>query len=219
MEEEGEVLIKLFIDPNVLYLIVLFGLWFAAAAIYLPGTGLLEIVAGAVVIVGIYGLAQMPTNWFAVMVLVVGVMTFLILPFIQRRYAPLAVGGLVLQVIGAWFLFNGPQVSLLLIIVTVGIQFLYHFFVLTPMLRKVHPESAADEDATLIGSRGRVLKTLDPVGTVQAGGEVWTATSDRTLQAGTEIVVVEREGLQLYVEAVKPKRRGENNNNKVEEKA
>ena len=87
------------------------------------------------------------------------------------------------------------------------------------MLRKMHPESATDEDTSLIGSRGRVLKTLDPVGTVQAGGEVWTATSDRTLQTGTEIVVVEREGLQLYVEAIKPKRRGENNNNKVEEKA
>jgi membrane protein implicated in regulation of membrane protease activity len=90
---------------------------------------------------------------------------------------------------------------------------------LTPMLRKVHPESAADEDAHLIGARGRVLKTLDPVGTVQAGGEIWTATSNKTLQPGTEVLVVEREGLQLYVEAVKPKRRGENNNNKMEEKA
>jgi membrane-bound serine protease (ClpP class) len=216
MEEEGEVLITLFTDPNVLYLIVLFGLWFAAAAIYVPGTGLLEAMAGAVVIAGIYGLAQMPTNWLAVMVLVLGVMTFLVLPFIQRRYAPLAAGGLVLQVIGALLLFNGPQVSWLLITGTVAIQFLYHFFVLTPMLRKQNSENVLDEDVRLIGARGRVLKALDPVGTVQAAGEIWTATSNRTLEAGTEVVVVEREGLQIYVEAIKPKRRNETN--KVEEK-
>jgi membrane-bound ClpP family serine protease len=159
-----------------------------------------------VVIAGIYGLAQMPTNWLAVMLLVIGVMTFLVLPFIQRRIAPLAAGGLVLQVIGALFLFQGQQVSWLLIAATVGIQFLYHFYVLMPMLHKMHPYSAADEDAQLIGSRGRVLKALDPIGTVQAAGEVWTATSNRTLEPGTPVVVVEREGLQIYVEAVKPKR-------------
>jgi membrane-bound serine protease (ClpP class) len=211
-------LIELFTDPNVLYLVVLFGLWFAAAAVYLPGTGILEAIAGVVVIAGIMGLAQMPTNWLAVMVFVIGVMTFLIMPFIQRRYAPLAAGGLVLQVIGALFLFQGPQVSWLLIAGTVVIQFLYHFFVLMPMLSKMHPDSAADEDAQLIGSRGRVLKALDPIGTVQAAGEVWTASSNRTLEPGTEVVVVEREGLQIYVEAVKPKRIN-NNHKKMEEKA
>jgi membrane protein implicated in regulation of membrane protease activity len=144
-------------------------------------------------------------------------MTFLVLPFIQRRYAPLALGGLVLQVVGALLLFNGPQISVLLIAGTVGIQFLYHFFVLMPMLRKMHPEGAADEDSQLIGTRGRVLKALDPIGTVQAGGEIWTASSNRSLEPGTEVVVVEREGLQIYVEPVKPKRTTQET--KLEEKA
>jgi membrane-bound serine protease (ClpP class) len=211
-------LTQLLTDPNVLYLILMFGLWFAVAAIYLPGTGVLELVAAAVVIAGIVGLAQMPTNWLGVLVLVLGVMTFLVVPFILRRYALLAAGGLILQVFGALLLFNGLQVSWLLVAGTVGIQFLYLFVVLLPMLRKMHPDSAADEDAQLIGSRGRVLKALDPIGTVQAGGETWTATSNHSLEAGTEIVVVEREGLQLYVEAVKPKR-APRNNSKLEEKA
>jgi membrane-bound ClpP family serine protease len=35
--------------------------------------------------------------------------------------------------------------------------------------------------------------------------EQWTATSSTALQTGDDILVVEHEGLQLYVEAVKHK--------------
>jgi membrane-bound serine protease (ClpP class) len=208
--------IQMLKDPNIVYLILVVGLWLAAAAIYMPGTGLLEAIAGVVVIAGVVALASMPTNWVGVLLVVLGVMIFLVVPFIQRRLAPLAVGGLLLQFAGGLLLFNSVQVSWLLIAVTVGIQLMYLLFVLLPMLQKVQPEGNADPDAQLVGSRGRVLKALDPIGTVQAGGEIWTATSNRTLTPGTEIVVVEREGLQLYVEAVKSKRTAKNT---VEEKA
>jgi membrane-bound serine protease (ClpP class) len=203
-------------DPNIVYLILVVGLWLAAAAVYVPGTGLVEALAGVVVIAGVVALASMPTNWLGVLLVVLGVMIFLVVPFIQRRLAPLAVGGLLLQFAGGLLLFNNMQVSWLLIAVTVGIQLGYLLFVLLPILQKVQPESTADPDAQLIGSRGRVLKALDPIGTVQAGGEIWTATSNRTLTPGTEIVVVDREGLQLYVEAVKSKRAAKNT---MEEKA
>ena len=208
--------IQMLKDPNIVYLILVVGLWLAAAAIYMPGTGLLEAIAGVVVIAGVVALASMPTNWVGVLLVVLGVMIFLVVPFIQRRLAPLAVGGLLLQFAGGLLLFNSVQVSWLLIAVTVGIQLMYLLFVLLPMLQKVQPEGNADPDAQLVGSRGRVLKALDPIGTVQAGGEIWTATSNRTLTPGTEIVVVEREGLQLYVESVKSKRTAKNT---VEEKA
>jgi membrane-bound serine protease (ClpP class) len=208
--------IQMLKDPNIVYLIVVVGLWLAAAAIYVPATGLLEAIAGVVVIAGVIALASMPTNWVGVLLVVLGVMIFLVVPFIQRRLAPLAVGGLLLQFAGGLLLFYGLQVSWLLIAVTVGIQLGYLLFVLLPMLEKMQPQDAADPDAQLVGSRGRVLKALDPIGTVQAGGEIWTATSNRTLAPGTEIVVVEREGLQLYVEAVKSKRTAKNT---LEEKA
>jgi membrane-bound ClpP family serine protease len=53
---------------------------------------------------------------------------------------------------------------------------------------------------------GRVVKALDPIGTVQVNSELWTATSSKTLASGTRVVIQERNGLQLFVEATKDKR-------------
>jgi membrane-bound ClpP family serine protease len=50
---------------------------------------------------------------------------------------------------------------------------------------------------------------------VQVRSEQWTARSDRPLQPGEEIVVLERDGLQLYVEGVKHKRTPRNGREEV----
>jgi membrane protein implicated in regulation of membrane protease activity len=65
------------------------------------------------------------------------------------------------------------------------------------------------EDEPITGQLGYVQRTVDPVGTVYVRGESWTARSDEKLAAGTEISVVEQDGLTLYVEAVKHKRQPE----------
>jgi membrane-bound ClpP family serine protease len=52
----------------------------------------------------------------------------------------------------------------------------------------------------MVGSRGEVVKSLDPEGMVRIRGELWKAKSaGRKINAGTEVVVVGREGLKLIV--------------------
>jgi membrane-bound ClpP family serine protease len=53
----------------------------------------------------------------------------------------------------------------------------------------------------LTGKPGEVRETLDPKGTVQAGGELWSAESEdgSTLAAGDCVDVVRVEGLRLIV--------------------
>jgi membrane-bound ClpP family serine protease len=63
-----------------------------------------------------------------------------------------------------------------------------------------------DRDHLVVGAEGRVIKALDPIGTVQVNSELWSASSNKTLSAGTPIIVLERNGLQLYVESSKDKR-------------
>jgi membrane-bound ClpP family serine protease len=41
---------------------------------------------------------------------------------------------------------------------------------------------------------------------VRVRGESWTARSEQVLEPGAEIVVIDREGLTLFVEAEKQKR-------------
>ncbi|HVU14729.1 MAG TPA: NfeD family protein, partial [Phototrophicaceae bacterium] len=142
--------------------------------------------------------------------IVIGVLGFLIVPFVDRRFAPFASLGLILQVIGSIALFNGLSVSVPLIAATIVAALIYYFFALLPAMehqRKSAP--ALLEDQPIIGMEGRVQSTVDPVGTVYVRGETWTARSDHKLDVGTEVAVVDQEGLTLYVEAVKQKHRPE----------
>ena len=87
-------------DINVVYLILVFGLWAAVTAAYIPGTGAPEALALIAVGGGILLLGSLPTNWPGVIVLFIGVLSFLLIPFLNNRWARLAEGGLILQVIG-----------------------------------------------------------------------------------------------------------------------
>ncbi|HEX2905927.1 MAG TPA: NfeD family protein [Phototrophicaceae bacterium] len=198
-------------EPNIVYLILVFGLWVAVTAAYVPGTGILELLALGALVVEIILLQSMPVSWAAVLLLVVGVLGFLLIPFLNQRWVRAAQGGLILQAIGGFFLFNGLQVSWALIALTVAISLAYHRLILMPLLTRLRQlPTVIGDNGQLIGTTGRVVKSFEPVGRmyvgiVQANGEQWTANSPKSLQTGDEIVVIEREGLQLSVEGIKYK--------------
>lgn len=202
----------LVVEPNIAYLILVCGLWVAVTAAYVPGTGILELVALGALVIEIVILSTLPTNWFAALMLVIGVLSFLLIPLINQRQARLAQGGLILQAVGGFFLFSHVQVSWLLIALTVGISLLYHRLALMPLLNRTRQQAAViDDNGQLPGMLGRTTKTFERVGrlymgTVYVNGEQWTATSEKPLQAGDAVVVIERDGLQLSVEGAKHKR-------------
>jgi membrane-bound serine protease (ClpP class) len=202
-------------DPNIIYLMLLFGLWLVAIAIYLPGSGILEIIALGYLVVEVFILTRAPTHWGAVVILVIGVLGFLTMPLLLPRFERYALAGLALQTIGGLRLFEGQSVSLAVIAITIGVSYAYYRFLLLPILRRHREQAVPSEDDLLIGARGRVVRPLTPVGTVLVRGETWTAHSDKPLAANEEIVVVERDGLQLYVEGVKQKRAPQNGREEV----
>jgi membrane-bound serine protease (ClpP class) len=202
------------IDPNLVYLALVFSLWIGVTAAYVPGTGFIEVLALAGLVGSLVVLSHMPVQWWAVLLLVVGVSGFMVMPFIKTQLAALAVGGLALQGIGALLLFSGGMmVSPFVIFLTLAIPLAYHQWVLLPMLKTVSQQPTSDKDELLIGMRGRVTKEINPIGTVNVNSELWTAASDEHLKPGDEIVVVERNGLQLVVEGIKRKRRDDEPDN------
>lgn len=195
-------------DPNVAYFLLIMGLWLGVTAAYLPGTGYVEIMSGTALLTALVMLANLPTNLVALLILMTGVLGFAVVPFLTRRPWWLAIFGLGLQAAGSVLLYDrGVTVSPILIIVTLALPFVYHTFILTPMLRRQRDmDPAADRDAEIIGMRGRVLHTLNPIGIVLVNSEEWTAEAHRKLEPGLPIVVVGREGLKLIVELDKVKR-------------
>lgn len=197
------------LDPNLVYLILIAGLWLSVTAAYIPGTGIVEVLALIGVVAALIALSALPTNWWAVILIVGGVLGFLIMPFIDRRFALLATGGLALQAVGSLLLFDGAPVGLPVIVVTIAAALLYHRFALLPTLAHHRSNPAMLEDEPLTGLHGYVQHALDPVGTVYVRGESWTARSEQKIDAGAEIAVVDQEGLTLFVEPVKQKRHQE----------
>lgn len=199
------------LEASLVYLLLVFGLWVMVTAIYMPGTHIIEFVAVGTLGLSIYLLSTMLANWWMVGLLVLSVTGFLLLPFFGQRWWRYAEGGLLLQAVGGLLLFEGKIVSPLAIAVTIGLSLLYHRRILLPILAAQQGLSALD-DETLIGAQGWVASPLVPnesgsaVGTVNVRGELWTARSGDTLNMGDEIIVVEREGLQLFVEPFKRKR-------------
>jgi membrane-bound ClpP family serine protease len=195
------------VDPNLVFMVLVLGLWMAVTSVYVPGSGLPEVLSLVGLGAALVLLLGMPTNWLAVLLLVFGVAGFIAIPFIRRQHTSLALGGLALQGAGGLLLFNGMAVSPFLVAFALVLQFIYHQYVLMPAMRRVMADPVVTREDSLIGKRGRVVHPLNPIGTVQVDAELWTATSNEDLQAGTPIVVMDRDGLQLFVEEYKQKRK------------
>ncbi len=201
----------LVLDSNLAYIVVLVGMWLAVTAVYMPGTGVFEFIALVILVGGLVLLLSMPTNWLALLVLIVGVLSFILIPFFSMQHAPLAIVGLAMQGVGGMFLFEGQMLSPIVLASTLAISLAYHQFVLMPTLHRLQTvsEQSIEREDRVIGMRGRVTKTIDPVGTVLVDSELWSATSSEPLAEGTPIVVTGREGLSLIVEPLKRKHESE----------
>jgi membrane-bound ClpP family serine protease len=197
-------------NADIIFLGLVVSLWIAVTAAYIPGTGIIELIALAGLGLSIAVLVQLPTNWVAVMIIVLGGSIFMLIPFIHVKVAAFALVGLVLQAIGGLSLFNDADmnVSILILALSLLIPAGYHQFILMPMLRNMKKRPTTDRDTHLIGMQGRVTKALDPIGTVYVNSEDWTATTDDEfrVEVGERVVVVARESLRLIVEPIKRKR-------------
>ncbi|MCL4253620.1 MAG: hypothetical protein KJ043_07575, partial [Anaerolineae bacterium] len=185
-------------DPSIVFVIFVISLWITVTATHLPGTGALEFLAFAGIAVSAVILFQMPTNWLAVLVMMIGAAGYSIMPFIKHEYFVLAWGGIILQGVGGLFLFNGMIVSPFVIGIVMLLLAGYCQYVLLPALRVgLAPHATTTKDDELVGVVGRATTDINPTGTVLVESEIWTATSDIAIKAGESVVVLERDGLQL----------------------
>ena len=190
-------------DPNVIYLLLMAGLWVSATGTYIPGTGVAEIGGAALIIGTLFLLSQVAVNWIAVIALVIGASLFFLLPLLRAEWERFAIGGLAIQAVASLFLFAEASVSPIWIVVGLVVAYAYHRTILRSVLMQQRTLSSTQKDAFLVGERGRVMGEIEDRGTVQVHGELWTARSRTRLASGTEVVVTRQDGLELHVEKAK----------------
>lgn len=195
------------INPNIAYLLLVGGIVLVIAALFSPGTGLLELGALAAFILGWLMLVNLGSeiNLWAVILLVVGVIPFLLAVRRSRRLIYLVIATFAF-VVGSAFLFRGekwwqPGVSPLLVLVVSSLAGGYVWVATTKVLDADYTRPTHDLSA-LIGARGEAKTAIHEEGSVQVLGELWSAHSKTPIPEGQPVQVIGREGFLLEVTPV-----------------
>lgn len=190
--------------PNLLYLLLVAGIWLAALAVLSPGTGVLELLALMTLAGAGLGTLVLPFNLWALIVLAAGIV-FYILSLRFEKFEPwLLLSALTLS-LGSVFLFDtpepGPAVSPLLALL-VSLLTLGYFWLAVRSSIKAQRTRPSLDPSNVLGKIGDVRTALDLTGSIYVAGELWTARAERPIQVGEKVRVVDRDGLLLLVEPV-----------------
>ncbi len=188
-------------DPNVAYVLLVIGFLLAIMALFAPGTGLLE--AGALVLLALAGfsIASQPFNLWALLILVLGVVPFMLAMRRSRNWIFLALS-LAALFVGSIFLITTPSGQpavnpVLAIVTTVLVGGFVALIARRLMDAIMRPVKQIDQ---VVGQVGEARTDILREGTVYVGGEQWTARSQNFIPSGSSVVVKSQEGLILEVE-------------------
>lgn len=195
---------NILLDPNISYLILVGGFLMAVLALFAPGTGLLEIGAVTAIIFAGYFIANLPVNWWALAVLLVGVFPFLFAVRKSRNLVFLAIS-IAAFIIGTVFLFRldsgvpavNPILAAVVSILVTGLMWIIATKGLEALQLK--PYSRLGK---LINQVGTARSDVYHTGTIYVHNEEWSARSSIPISAGTKIIVLKQEGFTLDVEPV-----------------
>jgi membrane-bound serine protease (ClpP class) len=194
---------QLLINPDVVYLLFITGLWAVVAAWTVPGTGLPEVAAATCLTLAFIGLAQLPINLAGLFLIFLSLGLF-VADLKVHQSGALLLGGAVALALGSLFLFrvegeSRARVSYWLIaLVTLGSGGFFGIALTRVMRAQSRPLQMGLE--TVVGASGYAVGDLAPMGTVQVRSELWSALADdEPITAGEEVVVVGVEGVKLKV--------------------
>ena len=195
------------LDPNIALILLNIGTLALIVELYNPGAVIPAIVGVICLTLAAVALFGLPTNWAAVILIVVGI-AMMVLDIKVTGFA-LTIGGIIAFVLGAFFLFRpltapeptAPDVSVSPFLI-VGMTILtaaFFFFVIGAAVRSRSAPSLMGLNP-YVGADGTARTLLNPQGTVLVKSEEWTAIAqDPPIQPGETVHVVSADGLTLRV--------------------
>jgi membrane-bound serine protease (ClpP class) len=206
MPLEG-MLMEILINPNVAYIILVVGVVLTVMALAAPGTGILEVSALFVLLLAGWEMTQLPINYWALALLIIGVIPFILAIRKSRNIAYLIIS-LVAFVVGSAYLFQGatwwqPGVNPVLAIIGSALACGFIWIASTKVVdtRKLKP---SHDLSKILGEEGEARTDILDEGSIQIGSELWSARSNVKIYAGSKVKVVKRDGFVLEVELVSP---------------
>lgn len=190
-------------NPDIAFMLLLIGMFGLIFELYNPGIGLAGIIGAVSLLLGLYALSVLPTNWVGVLLIVLAVVFFVV----DVHVAGLGVwtvGGVAALVAGSLLLFSGAAEALRLqpwvIAAALFGTLVFFISVMTAALRVRLRRPITGHDG-IIGQIAEARTDIAPEGTVFTGGTLWRArTMETGIAAGSKVEVKATEGLVLLVE-------------------
>lgn len=201
---------RILADPTIALLLFTTGSAGLLVELYSPNfvTGIL---GALMVLLGLIGLGTLPLNVGGLLLIVFGMVLFG-LELTVTSHGLLGFGGIVSFALGASALFTGPadpfeplvRVALPTIIVISATAGLFLALIVFGVIRsrRIGLGALGGGGNIAVGAIGEVRSPIQPLGSILAAGEEWSARSANgsPLERGTHVRVVKVEGLTLTVE-------------------
>jgi membrane-bound serine protease (ClpP class) len=187
-------------SPPVAYLLFAIGLALLVFELYTAGIGIAGVVGAGCLILGSYGLAELPTNWWAVGLLLFSAFGYAIdvQTGVPRVWTGIAT---VCFILGSVALYDGMSLSWLTLLVGIVGMALAMLAGMPAMVRTRFSTPTIGRE-WMIGELGTAVGDVDPDGVVTVRGAPWRARTNRAtpIEAGGSVRVAGIDGLVLEVE-------------------
>ncbi|HEY5027145.1 MAG TPA: nodulation protein NfeD [Candidatus Angelobacter sp.] len=197
-------ILSFMMDPNISFIIFAIGLLAIFVEFNHPGAIVPGVVGFIAVSISLYTLQLLPLRSMAVVLILASFAMFILEAKIQT-HGVIGAGGIVLMVLGALLLVDGPIPQLrvqlwaaLAVAIPIGV---ITVFLMTIAL-KARKNKVVTGEQGMIGEVAIVCAPLTPSGKVFVQGELWDAVSPANVDAGGKVIVRKVENLVLHVEPV-----------------
>lgn len=194
-------LLSIISDPNIAYILLLFGIYGLIFEGYNPGAFVPGVIGAICLMLAFYALQILPINYVAAGLLLLGI-ALLVVEAFAPSFGILGIGGIFAFLFGSFLLFNEPETGiaiampLLLSVTTISVILLS--FVLSLALKaKQRPVVSGREE--LLNEVGVVEHDFSGEGWVHICGERWKCRSDEPVKSGQSVKVIAINDLELTV--------------------
>ena len=203
----GERLLGAVSNPNVAFLLLMFGFYGILFEFYTPGWGVGGTLGIICLMLGFFGLSVLPINYAGLALIVLGLGLFVAEAFVTS-FGALSLGGVVCLVLGGLMLIDSPfdivRISAWIVVPVALATAFIAFFLLGNVLKSVRGRIQTGSEAMLgttgIAQADFVFNSGRYSGTILTHGELWNAVSAKPVTKGQTVIIKKRKGLTLAVE-------------------
>ena len=204
----GERLLATISNPNVAFLLLMFGFYGILFEFYSPGWGVAGTLGLICLLLAFFGLSVLPINYLGLALIIVAFGMFVAEAFVTS-FGALALGGIACLILGAVMLVDSPmgfmRISMAVVVPVAAATGVIAVILISGVVRafraRVQTGTEGMRAETAVAQDAFSAEAGNYTGTVLVHGELWRALSPTPVSGGQQLTITGRDGLTLSVEA------------------